>query len=269
MNAPDWKFIIVRIGPEEAATLLRGNEGNRRVRPGAVAKYATIMAEGHWLLTPEPIVVAKSGRLLNGQHRLHAVIKFGGEVRFLMVSNVDENVFPALDRGAIRTAADAIGSDKKTTEAARLICGLHYGFEGARITDDRIARVLAIIEADHSAILAETPTARRVFSSAPMRAAASIRLLAGYNREYILSTYRNLVLAQIGDLAPLPQSFFAAVSSGRVIAGGGHKQSELAARAWDVFDPAKRAQTKIHMRDPGTRLNEMRRIIQYALEAAE
>src|SRR5690606_24318901 len=104
---------VVRVSPEMASEWLQHNEGNRRIRAGVVIKYAAVMARGKWLTTPEPIAFSWDGRLLNGQHRLSAVIRAGVSVPMFVVRNVDPSAFVALDRGATRTVADALGIDKR------------------------------------------------------------------------------------------------------------------------------------------------------------
>lgn len=262
----NWRFDVSLVSPEYAAELLSKNDGNRRIRPSVVAKYATIIREGNWILTPEPIVIADTGRLLNGQHRLHAVIQCGISVPFLVIRNVSESVFSALDRGAIRSTADALGADPKAVEVGKAAARVMYGSNASDVTDARVAALTDILADEHNALISACNTTAKVMSAASVRAAACIRMLAGYDVEYITGTYRNLVLANLSSLDPLPQSFFAAVAAGRIYSGGGSAQIQLTARAWDLFDPAKRANTRIFLRDERTRLDAMRAVLKTALD---
>lgn len=99
----------VLVTPEMAAKLLLRNHGNRAVSVARVKQYAYSMKAGQWKLNGEPIIVGKSGRLLNGQHRLLAVIESGVSVLMCFTYDVEESTFDTMDNGAIRTAADVLG----------------------------------------------------------------------------------------------------------------------------------------------------------------
>lgn len=101
------KTEIKIITPEIAAQLLRGNPGNRDLRPTRVLHYTNQMLLGHWKIgTGEAIQISKSRKILNGQHRLLAIIKSGVSLEFLIVSELEDGVFDVLDRGAVRTNSD-------------------------------------------------------------------------------------------------------------------------------------------------------------------
>lgn len=244
----EWSANIVAIDPERARALLASNEGNRKLRPGMVDKYAQIMRTGNWLTTPEPIIIGKSGRLLNGQHRLTAAIKAQAVLKFLVISGVDEGVFSAIDRGGTRTTAEALNMDKRLIEAARILTTITADHKA---TDASIKGIADIIHPAHTRLLQDCPSVAKIFSSAPYRAAASMRILAGADAEYVASVYRGLVLGRIGELPPIAQGFAGAVLSGRVArVGGSNEQKEHFARGWDLFDPTKRENTRISVKDP-------------------
>lgn len=237
-----WSFDVETVTPEKAVEILaKCNRGNRKLRIGTVAKYARMMALGQWRLSPEAIVISRTGRLLNGQHRLSAVVQSGVSVRFLTIRGPDDDVFSVLDRGAIRTTADALGSEKRETEVARLIT-LMGGLD-ARIkpNDPDVARALALISDTHRELVDACNSHAQGFSSAPFRLAAVARIMNGDNRDYVLSLYRDLVLANIDNLPPIGVGAVRAKMQGRINAtGGGGLQIENAGMAWSLFDPKKK-----------------------------
>ncbi|HET8702135.1 MAG TPA: hypothetical protein VFL97_10780, partial [Nitrococcus sp.] len=76
----------VLIGPALAKCILENlnYSRQRRLYPPDVALYAEYMGRGKWTPGSQIAFVRLSGRLylINGQHRLHAVIAYGGEVQF-------------------------------------------------------------------------------------------------------------------------------------------------------------------------------------------
>lgn len=101
------EFLLVT--PAIAAELLKNNNCNRILRPAVIADYAGQMARGEWREnTPERLLISPSGRLLNGQHRLHAVVESGITFTFEVAYNVPEDMFDIIDRGARRTPGDIL-----------------------------------------------------------------------------------------------------------------------------------------------------------------
>ena len=73
---------IVEVTPETAAQWLKGNTQNRPINEEKVAEYAEKMRLGTWRSgRGMPIIRRSDGRLINGQHRLYAIIRAGVAVR--------------------------------------------------------------------------------------------------------------------------------------------------------------------------------------------
>lgn len=237
---------IVDVTPNIAASLLRrANFRNRKVKPAVVKKYAKIMASGDWKFSPETISISKTGRLLNGQHRMMAVVHSGVTCRFLFATGFDDEVFSVLDRGSTRTKADALRIDKKLAEAASLLVRLDTSATPGLVTDAEVYRAAMGIADAHDDIMEFCNTSIKVFSSAPFRLAAVARVMRGDEREYVFGMYRNLVLTQTENLPPIGHAAIRAVMTGRLFAGGGHIQPTNATVAWNLFDKNSAQKRKI------------------------
>lgn len=89
------------IDEEIAAKMLEKNTDNyRKINMTTVHRYARKMECGYWQENAEPIHFSKSGKLLNGQHRLRAIIESHTTQRMLVVFDVDADVY---DTGRNRT----------------------------------------------------------------------------------------------------------------------------------------------------------------------
>jgi hypothetical protein len=97
---------IVQITPAMAVDLLERNPDNRRLRPAKLAQMISDMREKRWSFNGEPIIVADTGELNDGQHRLEAVVQSGVTLTALMVFGIDRATRTTLDQGASRTAGD-------------------------------------------------------------------------------------------------------------------------------------------------------------------
>lgn len=99
------KAEVMTITPEKAKELLKGNLTNRQISKSVVNLYANDMKSGNWKLGGQGISISKTGRLLDGQHRLSAIIVANVPVAMLVCTDVDDtNV--NFDTGKKRTITD-------------------------------------------------------------------------------------------------------------------------------------------------------------------
>ena len=95
---------IETITPEVARAMLEMNTGNfRKPESSRVERYAREMRRGEWLMNGDSIRFNGSV-LLDGQHRLLAVVKSGVAIQSIVIRDL-ENVGHTLDRGRPRTVA--------------------------------------------------------------------------------------------------------------------------------------------------------------------
>lgn len=108
-SAPVIKVNTMLVTPEQALQWLGVNaEENRNVRSTRVDMYARDMRDGKWQLTGEAIKLDTDGVLIDGQHRLRAVVKANVPVYMLIVSNLPHEAMTVLDSGISRTFGDKL-----------------------------------------------------------------------------------------------------------------------------------------------------------------
>lgn len=101
--------IVETITPAKAQEYLNASGGNRNISQSVVDSYAITMRQGKWLLNGEAIVFDYKGKLLNGHHRLHAVIKAGVPIQTFVVRGVESESYTTFDCGRHRTVGQLIG----------------------------------------------------------------------------------------------------------------------------------------------------------------
>lgn len=99
---------VEKVTPALAEEWLGKNEANRHLRDRVIDSYARDMKNGAWRLTGEAVKFSVTGRLLDGQHRLWAVVESGAEVEMLIVRGLPDDTQSVMDSGARRTAGDAL-----------------------------------------------------------------------------------------------------------------------------------------------------------------
>lgn len=97
------------ITPVKAAELLKKNNMNRLLRKNDLNEYARQMVAGLWKEeTGEAIKIADDNTILDGQHRLQALILANISLRFMVITGLDKSVFTVLDSGIKRSSGDIL-----------------------------------------------------------------------------------------------------------------------------------------------------------------
>jgi len=118
------KTTVKLITPGYAKQLLEKNTINRRPCLPVINDYARQMAAGLWNEeTGESIKIASNGLLLDGQQRLMALIKANVELKFLVVDELDIDVFSVIDSGKKRSSGDVFYTSG-ITNANNIAAGL-------------------------------------------------------------------------------------------------------------------------------------------------
>lgn len=110
-NAPteSGASIVETIGPNKAQVYLRDQAPNRLVNESLVVQYAVAMLDNEWHNTGDPLKFDDRGRLIDGQHRLRAIVESETEQQFSVARNVPyAELLTIMDTGRKRNAGDVL-----------------------------------------------------------------------------------------------------------------------------------------------------------------
>ncbi len=114
-NLADVRSQWIDITPEMAERWLKNNFRNRPVKDDVVRAYARDMLIGNWVTTHQGIGFNDRDELIDGQHRLLAIVMSGRTVRTMVtfglpsaVAGKEMTTMDAVDRGATRSVADQL-----------------------------------------------------------------------------------------------------------------------------------------------------------------
>lgn len=94
--------------PATNSSKKRVKKDNRNISVAYVKRLAQAMERGEWGLNAMPIVLDKKGKVIDGQHRLSAVIIYKKPVRMTIAYGVDNDAIKTIDIGRKRTPADML-----------------------------------------------------------------------------------------------------------------------------------------------------------------
>lgn len=102
------KVGVVTITPDMARQWLASNIKNRKKRRDGVDSYARDIKNGDWVLTGDSLKFDWFGNLLDGQHRLEAIVLADKAIVTVVVWGVDPKAQDRVDTGIIRQFRDQL-----------------------------------------------------------------------------------------------------------------------------------------------------------------
>lgn len=188
---------IIKIDKPLALEYLAHNKVNRVPTKRAIDKYAEDMKRGRWELSPDGISFNVDGELINGQHRLMAIVKADVAVEMYVTFDVPNTVFE-FDRQVARTQAHILqmrGVDKSIAnhQVCSIVNFLYFMYGKSSVPD---SVVFSFVE-DNAELLLEAARIARVTSknnnitrSAPIMAAVYCALVSGINRTVLYNMFQ-------------------------------------------------------------------------------
>lgn len=248
---------VVSVTPKIAQMYLLKNSKNRKIRKSVVSSFVGIIKRGEWKLTHQGIAISEDGFLLDGQHRLHAVIESGTPVLMNVSTGVDSSTFEAIDGGIKRTIGDRLLC---SNNEAQVYCSLgrllYVGMTGA-CTVDMIKSIREKVGELTNELIEYAPTITKYFSSSGCKAAAVLRMAEGNykNKDYVMIFYRYLTLSNFTEMPKIGHAINRQVLHGTADSGN---LFDSMARMWVVFDSERSDLEKVQIGDIPRLLNEMR-----------
>lgn len=260
---------IVNVTPAMAEVWLKqnvvGEHGNRRFRKAHARSLAEEMRRGEWKVTHQGIAFGRSGRLLDGQHRLAAIVDSGTTQPLLVFIDAPEDGFANFDRGAQRGMSDVLLKNPVLVSIAATLtrlCVRSGGNSARKATPAEVAKVLETLAPDIEAQNVASPALRVGRTLAGIRGAWLVRHHVANDAE------KKLLAAQWKAFAEFdPKRMDETTASGdrrlehtRAMRGGA-VDNEVAAIGWLMFDPARRDLTRILLRNIQVPLDDLRAMI--------
>ncbi len=250
------EILMMDITPTLAAELLQKNATNRPLRPSHVNTLAGVMARGQFQTTHQGVALNTRGELVDGQHRLMAVIKSGMTVKMPVAFGVNADDYRALmiDVGLKRSTSDLYAVDRFVAQPCAFIAYLHASLRHQSMLAPYIDAFGPIM----TAISKRGRHLRKGVTSAPVVAAAAIRVAMGEDAKMVNANFSGMVRLDYENLPPVANAFLRQLANG--VANRSDKW-DLFVRALRVFDASAQQNTKIQIKDSGEILATTREFV--------
>lgn len=165
VKVPGVELQFCSVSPELAAQWLGRNTKNRKVKTATLQAYITDMWNHAWLLTHQGVAFNAAGRLIDGQHRLLAIVESKATVPLLVSTGWPEGgrfkTMDAVDRGVVRSIADQLGlqhdmvNAREVVQVANALVGCCTGLSKVfKSTTDMTLQVVGIYRDELAYVLA-------------------------------------------------------------------------------------------------------------------
>jgi len=140
---------VLRITPAKAKLYLAQNKGNRPLQKHHVKFLVSEILHGNWKCNGESIKIGKNKQIIDGQHRLSAIVEANKSIQTVVMTGLDPEVFDTIDTGKNRSPGDtyALMGEKNVNQLAALIKNLHRYYmhdwkKPARISNSEFEKLI-------------------------------------------------------------------------------------------------------------------------------
>lgn len=108
-SVPSSPVSVMTVTPDIAHDWLENNNNrNRKIRIPVIDRYYHDMVNGNWQFNGESIQFDTNYNLMNGQHRLKAIVRSGLPQQFVVVTGLSPDAHGTIDSGTRRTPGDVL-----------------------------------------------------------------------------------------------------------------------------------------------------------------
>ncbi len=198
-------FRVVMVTPAMAVEWLKRNRKNRPINKAHVRRLVRDMAAGRWVPTPQPITFDVDRDLIDGQHRLTAIVESGVACQTTICEGAARESLRGIDMGTTRDAGgilamlNGITAEKRALSIANAMMWGIGGHRGEYTKTEQAEFFLEHSEAIAYSIAAVPPQSYRLKKSGI--GAVIARAFYSVDR----STLNNFCRALVSGVSVLPE----------------------------------------------------------------
>ena len=217
------------ITPAIAKKMLEKNTNNRPIRWLHVQKLAEEILADEWQTTHQGIAFNNAGFLIDGQHRLNAIVQAGKAVTMSVTRGCDVRAFDVLDRGVNRSISDIMGIHQRMVEVMTMALQISNG--ASKVTPSMIRDLEGTKFFEWSdRFNSDFTTCKAKVTQTSVRLAAVVNLVETENKEFIYSQMTALQKQHYKGMTPCCESFNKQLSERKM------SRPEVFSKALVVFD---------------------------------
>ena len=229
------------ITPGEAEKLLEKNVGNRKIRIGVVLKYAKDMLDDKWQFTHQGIAIGSNGNIIDGQHRLSAIVYSGVPIRMLVTRGVECNsaLGQIIDQGALRGVHEVLGMSSHQVAVIRCFSGFIYGFKKKAMSAPQVEKFYNDIPDLRE--MADLHNSNRSFVKGVFfPTTCAIAIMAGQDKDKCISAWERIQKSDFDNMSTNEKAYYKYHATHGSASNSLEDRRRDAERAVSLFDPSKR-----------------------------
>ena len=237
------KTELILVSPVMARMWLKQNTENRPLRAGVVENFRIAYERGEWKTTHQGIAFSRTGRLLDGQHRLTFINQLEEDARVAVnvTFDLDDDLFGAIDQGLKRSISDVIGASSSLVAVGRIFARIENSNQSAGLSVKFITPYVEWVTPEYEELVSFSPASCLIWSSAPVRAAAVYQMKRCGDADFVKLAYHSLVSADIDSMPYAARILMQQRMSGKIVSA---RSQDLFCRALRAFDATRQAKIK-------------------------
>ncbi len=250
---------VVLVTPELAEQYLLAHVKNRPLRRKHVDDIAAAITRGEWIPSHLGVAFDTRGHLIDGRHRLHAIIKAGIPVALNVSFNCAPESYKIIDTNLRRQMSDIIGRSTAYAASLRLFHQLDTNsWSGHNITATQIEETSVWAAPLLDRVFDASNSMRRGLTSAATIVGVAIRAAISSDPDEVCKAYRDYVLMNFDEMAPAVQTLIRQITAKKISSREAGKV--VLVKSFRAFDPAREV-SSITVKDIDSQITGLSEIV--------
>ena len=247
---------LEKITPDVARAYLAVNDNPRDPKKHQVDEFVRIIRAGEFRTLHQGLAFDDHGNLVDGQHRLFAVVEAGIAVHMWVARGLSKLDVQAIDRGMMRNNATVMGVDIRVAPIITQATYVLLSHVRKPLTGE-LMKVKAVLEDNCNELISACGYAKAKVTTASMRLGAVMNMFNSAGKAYTMVQYPALVRGDFPAMTPMIQAFYRRlVESSRAMSG-----HMVLANAYRAFNPKNAHLKSVGIRTVEETLADMRKAL--------
>ncbi len=240
------------VTPEKAKTWLSRSKNPRKLKPRHVQDFVRHLHNRTFELTHQGLALDDNGYLVDGQHRLHAIIETGQTVDMFVARGVSAKGLIVVDRGQRRDNSTVLRCSAEVARvvslAARLVAMKTIPMES------ELLRFKKLLEGDCELLLEACPAHKRRLSTGCNLLGATMNM--GQNPDWVCAQWRAFILGDFPKQSRSVQWLYR-----RLVGERNVNYSQALVYPFKAFNKENSDGSSMTIKNPEINLDEMRKVL--------
>lgn len=233
--------------------MLSRSANPRKLSKKQVAHFAHHIKNRTFEVTHQGIALDENGKLVDGQHRLTAIVNTGVEVQMLVTRGIPLKAVMVVDRGMKRDSAAVLGCDKRIAIVINLAARIAADYPNQPLESD-LQKFKNLLIGDTELLINSYGRSQSRLTSAPVKLGAVLNM--DQHPDFVCQQYKAFCSGDFPTQTKPVQWLYKRITGDRIA-----DMPMILAYSLRAFNPSNKDAQSVYVKNVGLHMLEIRKLL--------